>query len=38
MLQYRKVIHDNGEEKQVKGGVLSLTDDVDTLENLNKLQ
>jgi hypothetical protein len=38
MLQYREIIHENGGEKQVKGGVLPLIDDVDTLENLNKIK
>ena len=36
MLQYRQIIHDNKGEKQVKGGVLSLIEDVVTIENLNK--
>jgi hypothetical protein len=38
MLQYREIIHENGGEKQVKGGLLPLLEDVDTLENLNKLK
>lgn len=38
MLQYREIIHENGGEKQVKGGMLPLLEDVDTLQNLNKLK
>ncbi|WP_157472108.1 hypothetical protein [Neolewinella persica] len=38
MLQYRKIVFENEGKKQVKGGVLHLIDEVDTLENLNKLK
>ncbi len=38
MLQYRKVISDHGGEKMVRGALLKQIKDVDTLDNLNKLQ
>lgn len=38
MLQYRKVLFENGGKKQVQGGLLKRIDDVDSLDNLNKLK
>jgi hypothetical protein len=38
MLQYRKVLFENGGKKQVQGGLLKRIDEVDTLDNLNKLK